>query len=82
MIDLNELENGILIINKNGDISIDEIVFELELEKMVYNVCSSIKVEIVSIDRINNIVSIKYEYEKSSMIVEYELINVNEENGD
>lgn len=82
MIDLNKLDNGILIINRNGDIFIDEIVFELELEKEVYNVCSSIRVEIVSIDKINNIVSIKYEYKKRSKIVEYQLINVSEENGD
>ena len=50
-IDLNELDNNILIIEKDGSVSIDTVVFKLEVERLVYNVSSSLNVRFIELER-------------------------------
>ena len=74
-IDLNVLDNNILIIEKDGSVSIDTVVFKLEVERLVYNVSSSLNVKFVELDRYSSSVILEYKYEDVSKKVKYELIS-------
>ena len=72
-IDLNILDNNILIIEKDGSVSIDVVVFKLEVERLVYNVSSSLNVRFIELDRYSNMVVLEYGYEDVTKKVSYEL---------
>lgn len=85
-IDVENLSNDVLYLDRfvNGtvEVSIDTIVFKLELEKMVYNISPDVDVEYLELSRYSSIVKVRYKYKNKSKCVKYELIRSVEKTGD
>ena len=86
MVDISCLDNDILYLERyDGDdvvVSIDTIVFKLELDKLVYNISTEFDVEYIYLNRYSNHVKVRYRYKNKSRVVEYELIRAKEKTGD
>ena len=85
-VDMSKLDNDVLYLERYvGDdivVSIDTVVFKLELDKMVYEISSDFDVEYISLDRYSNNIEVRYKYKNKSKIMKYELIRAIEKTGD
>ena len=74
-IDINEFETSYLIIESSEyDVSIDPIIFKLELDKKIKNINKDFKVEYIKLNRYSTDIKLKFKYKGVSKLVEYELI--------
>jgi len=84
-IDVSLLGNDVLYVETIKDdvmVSIDTIVFKLELEKLAYNVSPKIKINYLKLERYSNDVIVKYTYKNKSKVVKYSLQKGVEKKGD
>lgn len=74
MFDINSLSNSVLIIEKDGSVSIDVVVLKFEIEQKVNDISSSFFVEFVEVNRYSDDVVLKFEYKNLYKVVEYQLV--------